>query len=218
MLLTQWGKKLGAIVIGIVGSVEKAALAKKNGCKHVLVRGRDEIAAQVKKLTKGLGAHVVYDGVGKDTFFESLDCLRRRGLMVSYGNASGPVAPFAPAELVKRGSLYVTRPDDVRLHGDARGSRSDCARDLRRGEEEVDQGPDPPALQARRCRAGASRSREPQDDGRDGHSPGLIYGGVTFGGLRFFSKIRRSASSRISSMGTRDALLVHAIEIFFSGK
>jgi len=110
VLLTQWGKKLGATVIGVVGSVDKAALARKNGCKHVLVRGRDEIAAQVKKLSKGLGAHVVYDGVGKDTFFESLDCLRRRGLMVSYGNASGPVAPFAPAELVKRGSLYVTRP------------------------------------------------------------------------------------------------------------
>jgi NADPH2:quinone reductase len=61
-------------------------------------------------LSKGLGAHVVYDGVGKDTFFESLDCLRRRGLLVSYGNASGPVAPFSTAELVKRGSLFVTRP------------------------------------------------------------------------------------------------------------
>jgi len=97
-------------VIGVVGSVEKAALAKKNGCKHVLVRGRDDVPAEVKKLTKGVGAHVVYDGVGKDTFFESLDCLRRRGLMVSYGNASGPVAAFTPAELQRRGSLYVTRP------------------------------------------------------------------------------------------------------------
>jgi NADPH2:quinone reductase len=109
-LLSQWGKKLGATVIGVVGSVDKAALAKKNGCKHVLVRGRDEIAAQVKKISKGLGAHVVYDGVGKDTFFESLDCLRRRGLLASFGNASGPVAPFSPAELAKRGSLYLTRP------------------------------------------------------------------------------------------------------------
>src|SRR6185295_10849801 len=84
-LLSQWGRKLGATVIGVVGSVEKAALAKKNGCKHVLVRGRDDVPAEVKKLTKGVGAHVVYDGVGKDTFFESLDCLRRRGMMVSYG-------------------------------------------------------------------------------------------------------------------------------------
>ena len=109
-LLSQWGKKLGAIVIGVVGSEEKAKLAKKNGCKHVLVRGRDEIAASVKKISKGLGAHVVYDGVGKDTFIESLDCLRKRGMMVSYGNASGPVPPFSPAELVKRGSLFLTRP------------------------------------------------------------------------------------------------------------
>jgi NADPH:quinone reductase-like Zn-dependent oxidoreductase len=109
-LLTQWGKALGASVIGIVGSVEKAKLARKNGCKHVLVRGQENVAETVRKLTKGVGAHVVYDGVGKDTFLESLDCLRRRGLMVSYGSASGPVAPFALAELVKRGSLFVTRP------------------------------------------------------------------------------------------------------------
>jgi NADPH2:quinone reductase len=110
LLLSQWGKALGAIVIGIVGSEEKAKLAKQNGCKHVLVRGRDEIAASVKKLSKGLGAQVVYDAVGKDTFVESLDCLRKRGLLVIYGSASGPVPPFSVGELVKRGSLYVTRP------------------------------------------------------------------------------------------------------------
>ena len=75
----------------------------------MLVRGRDDVPAEVKKLTKGVGAHVVYDGVGKDTFFESLDCLRRRGILASFGNASGPVAPFSPAELAKRGSLYLTR-------------------------------------------------------------------------------------------------------------
>ncbi len=110
MLLAQWGRALGASVIGVVGSPDKEKLAKQSGCKHVLVRGRDEIAASVKKLTKGLGAHVVYDSVGKDTFFESLDSLRKRGLMVSYGSSSGPVEPIAPAELVKRGSLYLTRP------------------------------------------------------------------------------------------------------------
>jgi NADPH2:quinone reductase len=109
-LLAQWGRKLGAVVIGVVGSVDKAALAKKNGCRHVLVRGRDDVPATVRKLTKGVGAHVVYDGVGKDTFFESLDCLRRRGMLVSFGNASGPVAPFSPAALAKRGSLFLTRP------------------------------------------------------------------------------------------------------------
>jgi NADPH:quinone reductase len=109
-LLSQWGKALGAVVIGVVGSEEKAKLAKKNGCRHVLIRGRDEIAASVKKISKGPGAHVVYDGVGKDTFIESLDSLRKRGLMVLYGSASGPVPPFSPGELVKRGSLYLTRP------------------------------------------------------------------------------------------------------------
>jgi NADPH2:quinone reductase len=110
LLLSQWGRALGATVIGIVGNEEKARLAKQHGCKHVLVRGRDAIAAAVKKLSKGLGAHVVYDAVGKDTFIESLDCLRKRGLLVSYGAASGPPAPFSVSELVKRGSLYVTRP------------------------------------------------------------------------------------------------------------
>ena len=110
VIASQWARALGALVIGVVGSEDKVALAKKNGCKHVLVRGRDDIAAQVKKLSKGLGAHVVYDGVGKDTFTESLDSLRRRGMLVSFGSSSGPVPPFSTAELVKRGSLYVTRP------------------------------------------------------------------------------------------------------------
>jgi NADPH2:quinone reductase len=109
-LLSQWGRKLGAVVIGVVGSEAKVPLAKRNGCKHVLVRGRDDIAASVRKLTKGLGAHVVYDGVGKDTFTESLDSLRKRGMMVLFGSASGPVPPFSPGELVKRGSLFFTRP------------------------------------------------------------------------------------------------------------
>jgi NADPH2:quinone reductase len=109
-LLTQWARALGAVVIGIVGNNDKARLAKKNGCRHVLVRGRDPIVERVRGFTRGRGVDVVYDAVGKDTFFESLDCLRKRGLMVNYGSASGPVPPFSLAELVKRGSLYVTRP------------------------------------------------------------------------------------------------------------
>jgi NADPH2:quinone reductase len=109
-LLAQWGRALGAIVIGIVGSEEKARLAKKNGCRHVIVRDAEPIEAQVRVLTRGRGADVVYDAVGRDTFYQSLNCLRRRGLLVSYGSASGPVEPFTPAELVKRGSLYLTRP------------------------------------------------------------------------------------------------------------
>jgi NADPH2:quinone reductase len=110
LMLCQWGKALGATIIGVVGSQEKAVLAKKNGARQVLIRGRDDVVACVRKISKGAGAHVVYDAVGKDTFTESLDCLRRRGILVLYGSASGPVPPFSPAELVKRGSLYLTRP------------------------------------------------------------------------------------------------------------
>ena len=110
LMLCQWGKALGATIVGVVGSEEKAKLAKRNGARHVLIRGRDDLVASVRKIGKGEGAHVVYDAVGKDTFMESLDCLRRRGMLVLYGSASGPVPPFSPAELVKRGSLYLTRP------------------------------------------------------------------------------------------------------------
>ncbi len=110
LLLCQWAKAIGARVIGVVGSHAKAALAKKNGCKHVLVMGQDPLVESVKKITKGAGVKVVYDSVGKDTFIESLDCLAPLGMMVSYGNASGPPPAISPLELSKRGSLFLTRP------------------------------------------------------------------------------------------------------------
>ena len=110
LLLCQWAKAIGARVIGVVGSHAKAALAKKNGCKHVLVMGQDPLVESVKKITKGAGVKVVYDSVGKDTFIESLDCLAPLGMMVSYGNASGPPTAISPLELSKRGSLFLTRP------------------------------------------------------------------------------------------------------------
>ncbi|MGH8303064.1 MAG: quinone oxidoreductase family protein [Steroidobacteraceae bacterium] len=110
LLLCQWGKALGAKVIGVVGSDAKAELVRRNGCKHVLISGRGPIAAEVRKLTRGEGVAVVYDSVGKDTFMDSLDCLRPLGMMVTFGNASGPVPPVAPLELGKRGSLFLTRP------------------------------------------------------------------------------------------------------------
>jgi NADPH2:quinone reductase len=109
-ILVQWALHLGAHVIAVVGSESKAVLVRAMGCKDVLILGQDDLAARVKALTGGQGAHVVYDSVGKDTFFPSLDSLRPLGLMVTYGNASGPVAPFAPLELAKRGSLFLTRP------------------------------------------------------------------------------------------------------------
>lgn len=109
-ILCQWAAALGARVIGVVGSEAKATLAERNGCQHVVVTGRDDLVERVRQVTRGRGVDVVYDSVGQDTFMASLDCLRRRGLMVSYGNASGPVAPVAPLELARRGSLFLTRP------------------------------------------------------------------------------------------------------------
>jgi NADPH:quinone reductase len=109
-ILSQWAKYLGATVIGTVGSDEKVALAKKAGCKHVIVLAKEKFPERVKEITKGAGVPVVYDGVGKDTFMDSLDALMPLGLMVSYGNASGAVTQFNPGVLSQKGSLYLTRP------------------------------------------------------------------------------------------------------------
>lgn len=109
LIAGQWAKQLGARVIGIVGTQAKRELALAHGCESVVLAD-DDVVAAVKDLTGGKGAAVVYDSVGRDTFHQSLDCLRPRGLMVSFGNASGPIEPFSVAELAKRGSLYITRP------------------------------------------------------------------------------------------------------------
>jgi len=110
-ILVQWARHLGATVIAVVGSEGKAAPAKALGAHHVVVSdGQTDLAARVREVSGGLGAHVVYDSVGKDAFFASLDSLRPQGLMVSYGNSSGPVPPVAPLELSRRGSLFLTRP------------------------------------------------------------------------------------------------------------
>jgi NADPH:quinone reductase len=109
-LLTQWARVLGAKVMGIVGTEAKLAVAKRQGCHQVFLAGRDDIVECVRRYTRGRMADVVYDSVGKDTFSESLDCLRPRGLMVSFGNASGPPPAIAPLELARRGSLFLTRP------------------------------------------------------------------------------------------------------------
>jgi NADPH2:quinone reductase len=108
LIACQWGHALGATVIGTVSSDEKAALAKDNGCTHVINTKREDFVEQVRKLTQGRGCDVVYDSVGKDTFPKSLDCLRPKGLWVSFGNSSGPVPPFDLSAL--KGSLFATRP------------------------------------------------------------------------------------------------------------
>jgi NADPH2:quinone reductase len=110
LILCQWAKALGAMVIGTVGSDDKAPLAKKAGCRHVIVSSRENFVERVKAITKGKGVPVVYDGVGKDTFMGSLDCLAPLGTMVSFGNASGPVPPVNIGILAQKGSLFLTRP------------------------------------------------------------------------------------------------------------
>lgn len=110
LIACQWLAALGAVVIGTAGSPEKAELAKANGCRHVILYREQDVAQAVREITGGRGADVVYDSVGKATFEASLASLKPRGLMVSFGNASGPVPPLAPLELAKRGSLYLTRP------------------------------------------------------------------------------------------------------------
>lgn len=110
LIVCQWAKALGATVIGTVSSDEKAELAKAHGCDHAIIYTRENFTERVKQITGGAGVAVVYDSIGKDTFQGSLDCLRPLGMMVSFGNASGPVPPFDISELAKRGSLFLTRP------------------------------------------------------------------------------------------------------------
>ena len=117
LIATQWARALGATVIGTAGSDEKVALAKAHGCHHVINYNSEDFVARVRELTDGKGVDVVYDGVGKATFEKSLDCLRPRGLMVSFGNASGVVSIPDVTLLSRKGSLYVTRPTGTHYLG-----------------------------------------------------------------------------------------------------
>jgi NADPH:quinone reductase len=110
LIVCQWAKALGATVIGTVGSDDKAELVRAHGCDHPIVYTRQDFVAEVERITGGAKVAVVYDGVGRDTFTKSLDCLRRRGMMVSFGNSSGPVDPFPTLLLAQKGSLFLTRP------------------------------------------------------------------------------------------------------------
>lgn len=110
LIMCQWASALGATVIGTVGTEEKAELARMHGCAHPIVYSKQDFLAEVKRITADEMLPVVYDSVGRDTFMKSLDCLKVRGLMVSFGNASGAPEPIAPGLLAQKGSLYLTRP------------------------------------------------------------------------------------------------------------
>jgi len=110
LIACQWARVMGVNLIGTVGSAEKAALATAAGAAHVINYNQENFTERVKELTGGKGVSVVYDSIGKDTFTGSLDCLQPLGMMVSFGNASGPVPPFSLSELASRGSLFITRP------------------------------------------------------------------------------------------------------------
>ena len=110
LIMCQWAAALGATVIGTVSTEEKAELARNHGCAHPIVYTKQDFVAEVNKITAREKLPVVYDSVGRDTFMKSLDCLKLRGLMVSFGNASGPVDPISPLLLSQKGSLYLTRP------------------------------------------------------------------------------------------------------------
>jgi NADPH2:quinone reductase len=110
LIACQWARALGVTVIGTVGSDEKAALARAHGCTHTIVYTRENFVERVKEITGGKGVPVVYDSIGKDTFPASLDCLQPRGMFVSFGNSSGPIANFDILLLARKGSLFATRP------------------------------------------------------------------------------------------------------------
>lgn len=129
VIFTQWAKALGAKVIGTVGSDDKIAVAKAHGCEHVINYRTEDVVARVKEITKGAGVPVVYDGVGQATFMTSLDCLRPRGLLVVFGNASGPVKSFDLGLLAAKGSLYVTRPTVMTYMADDQ-ELAEASRDL----------------------------------------------------------------------------------------
>lgn len=110
LLLSQMARRVGATVVGTVGTEEKAELARAAGCSHTILYTRHDFVAEVKRMTNGAGVHVVYDSVGATTFLKSLDCLVPRGMMALFGQSSGPVAPFDPQLLNQKGSLFLTRP------------------------------------------------------------------------------------------------------------
>jgi len=129
LIACQWAKSLGATVIGTVGNEEKAKIAKAHGCDYPVIYTREDFVARVKEITRDQKLLVVYDSVGKDTFMKSLDCLKPKGMMVSFGQSSGPVGPVDLGVFGQKGSLFFTRPT-LNTYAAARADLSAMAKDL----------------------------------------------------------------------------------------
>ena len=181
LILCQWGRALGANVIGAVGSPEKAELARKAGAHHTILYREEDFVKRVEEITKGEKCAVVYDGVGKATFPGSLDCLRPFGMFVSFGSASGGIEAFDIGLLMRKGSLFATRPTLFTFTRRPGAGREDGARPVPGGRERRRHDPHRPAPAARRSRRGASRARGARDDGIRSsccpdHRPSLRHG------------------------------------------
>ena len=151
LIACQWASALGATVIGTVSSDEKAELASAHGCHHPIVYSRQDFVAEVDRLTGGKKLPVVFDSIGRETFLRSLDCLQKRGLMVSFGQASGPIEPFAPRLLAQKGSLFLTRPtlfDYIATRDELERSAASLFEAVRTGKVKVDIGQRFPLSQA----------------------------------------------------------------------
>jgi NADPH2:quinone reductase len=168
LIACQWAKALGLQLIGTAGGRGQVPLALEHGAAHVIDYRREDFVERVKQITGGQGVKVVYDSVGKDTFEGSLNCLRPFGLLASFGNASGPVPPFAPGMLGAKGSLYLTR-QTLFTHIATREATQAMADDLFAVVQSgAGQDPHRPALRAGRRGAGPSRPGSPQDHGQHG--------------------------------------------------
>jgi NADPH2:quinone reductase len=153
-IMVQWAKALGAVVIATVGSEEKAARARELGADHVILYRHQDVAAEVRRITDGKGVPVAYDSVGKDTFEGTLKSLARRGLFVSFGNASGPPDPVPPGRLAQGGSLYLTRPilfDYIVTTAELEASAGAVFEMIRSGKVKIDIGQTFPLAEARKA-------------------------------------------------------------------
>ena len=164
LIVSQWAKLLGLTVIGTVSTEAKGEVARAHGCDHIIYYSREDVAKRVRELTDGVGVNVVFDSVGKDTFEASLDSLKRRGLMVCVGTASGPIPPFNPQIAGDEGLALPDPPGAGGLHRRSRREERTRWRNLRACRRGPHQDRNQPALRARGCGASAPRPRIAQDD------------------------------------------------------